>query len=237
MARAGEMGMTNELHLIRDHHPLYDVSWEVLPRVHPMEAVVQRRPRLHGKLIAGFEKKCIELSQMVLILKDAGVPEKDWDLALRDRFDFYLKKAGKSSLKVQPQWQWRPHLIGNFRAVGWPPRTRAGMVCVWSESIRQAVCFISSRAREMELPSALAPRKSKVNPRDWAQTCRIWLPLLNFGFTLVWCDCAPKCLFWNKKICTLFWILQETVELSWERKHRLLNHWNFKLSYTVCHWY
>lgn len=66
-----------ELHLVRDHHHLYDVSWEVLPWVHPMEAVVQREARLHGKLIAGLEKKCIELSQKVLILKDAGVPEKD----------------------------------------------------------------------------------------------------------------------------------------------------------------
>lgn len=160
MFRAGEMGMTSERHLIRDHHHLYDVSWEVLPRVHPMEAVVHRGPRLHGKLIAGHEKNCIELSQMVLILKNAGVPEKDWDLALHDRFDFYLKEAGKSSPKVQSQWQWRTHLIGNFRAVGWPPRTRAGMVCVWPESIRQAVCVTNSRAREMELPSALAPRKS-----------------------------------------------------------------------------
>lgn len=77
MFRAGEMGMTSERHLIRDHHHLYDVSWEVLPRVHPMEAVVHRGPRLHGKLIAGHEKNCIELSQMVLILKNAGVPEKD----------------------------------------------------------------------------------------------------------------------------------------------------------------
>lgn len=56
IACAGEMGVKNELHLIRDHHHLHDISWEVFPRVHFMEAVVQRGPRLHSKLIAGREK-------------------------------------------------------------------------------------------------------------------------------------------------------------------------------------